>query len=51
MALIVEQAGGAATTGYARILDIVPESLYHRGPLILGSRNEVQTVISYLQAG
>jgi len=47
MSMIVEQAGGASWTGYERILDIQPESLHQRVPVILGSKNEVETVISY----
>ncbi len=47
MGFIVEQAGGEATTGTHRILDIEPESLHQRCPVILGSRNEVQRIISY----
>lgn len=47
MALLVEQAGGAATTGYRRILDIVPEKLHQRVPVILGSKNEVERVTGY----
>ncbi len=47
MALIVEQAGGAASTGYERILDIQPADLHQRVPVILGSRHEVETVVSY----
>lgn len=47
MAFIVEQAGGAATTGYERILDIQPTSLHQRVPVVLGSRLEVEHVTSY----
>jgi len=47
MALLIEQAGGAATTGYQRILDIAPEKLHQRVPVILGSKNEVERVTSY----
>ena len=47
MAFIVEQAGGAATTGRQRILDVVPTSLHQRVPVILGSRNEVERVTGY----
>jgi len=47
MAFIVEQAGGAATTGRERILDLNPEDLHQRVPVILGSRVEVDTVTSY----
>ncbi|MEO6967688.1 MAG: class 1 fructose-bisphosphatase [Rhodanobacteraceae bacterium] len=47
MALIVEQAGGAATNGRERILDIVPSKLHQRVPVFLGSKNEVETVTRY----
>jgi fructose-1,6-bisphosphatase I len=47
MAFIVEQAGGAATTGRRRILDIQPEKLHQRVPVILGSSNEVERVTAY----
>jgi fructose-1,6-bisphosphatase I len=42
MAFIFEQAGGAATDGERRILDIVPEKLHQRTPLVLGSREDVK---------
>ncbi|HJW25389.1 MAG TPA: class 1 fructose-bisphosphatase [Rhodocyclaceae bacterium] len=47
MAFLVEQAGGAATTGRQRILDLQPQKLHQRVPVILGSRNEVERVASY----
>jgi len=47
MAFIVEQAGGAATTGRTRILDIQPEKLHQRVPVILGSSHEVERVTAY----
>jgi len=47
MALIVEQAGGAATDGTQRILDIVPHKLHQRVPVFLGSKNEVDLVTRY----
>ena len=47
MALIVEQAGGAATDGRAPILDLQPKGLHQRVAVILGSRNEVERVTSY----
>jgi fructose-1,6-bisphosphatase I len=47
MAMLIEQAGGVATTGRVRILDIVPERLHQRVPVILGSRVEVERVASY----
>jgi len=45
IAWVVEQAGGAASTGRERILEIVPESLHQRVPLITGSRAEVEHVM------
>jgi len=47
MAFIVEQAGGAATTGLTRILHVQPESLHQRVPVFLGSKNEVERVTRY----
>jgi len=47
MSFIVEQAGGASTTGRERILDIQPSKLHQRVPVILGSKNEVERVASY----
>ena len=47
MSFIVEQAGGMSSTGRARIMDLQPEDLHQRVPVILGSRNEVERVVSY----
>jgi len=47
MALLVEQAGGAATDGKQRILDIQPTKLHQRVAVFLGSRNEVERVTRY----
>jgi fructose-1,6-bisphosphatase I len=47
MAFIVEQAGGAATTGRERILGIAPAQLHQRVPVFLGSKNEVERVTAY----
>ncbi|NEZ04776.1 class 1 fructose-bisphosphatase [Wenzhouxiangella sp. XN201] len=47
MAMIVEQAGGAATTGMQRILEVDPDELHQRVPVILGSRKEVERVTAY----
>lgn len=47
MAWLVEQAGGAATNGRERILDIQPQKLHERVSVILGSRNEVERVTKY----
>jgi fructose-1,6-bisphosphatase I len=42
LAFIVEQAGGKATTGKERILDIIPTELHQRVPLVIGSTKEVE---------
>ena len=47
MAFLVEQAGGAATNGEQRILDIQPEKLHQRVAVVLGSKNEVDRVTQY----
>jgi len=47
MSMIVEQAGGASTTGRERILDIQPSKLHQRVPVIMGSKNEVERVTGY----
>jgi fructose-1,6-bisphosphatase I / sedoheptulose-1,7-bisphosphatase len=47
MAMIMEQAGGAASTGRARILDVEPTSLHQRVPVVLGSRFEVERIEQY----
>jgi fructose-1,6-bisphosphatase I len=48
LAFIAEQAGGAATDGQRRILDIPPRQLHQRVPLILGGRKNVQQVHEFL---
>jgi fructose-1,6-bisphosphatase I len=47
MGWLVEQAGGAATDGQHRILDIAPDQLHQRVSVILGSKNEVERVTQY----
>jgi fructose-1,6-bisphosphatase I len=47
MSFLVEQAGGAATNGLQRILDIQPTTLHQRVSVILGSKNEVERVTGY----
>jgi fructose-1,6-bisphosphatase I/sedoheptulose-1,7-bisphosphatase/fructose-1,6-bisphosphatase I len=47
MALLVEQAGGLASTGRQRLLEVVPASLHERVPVILGSRREVERLVGY----
>ena len=47
MSMLIEQAGGASTTGRVRILEIEPTELHQRVPVIIGSKNEVERVTSY----
>ncbi len=45
LAMIVEQAGGLATDGIARILDLKPTELHQRCPLYIGSKNMVEAAM------
>jgi fructose-1,6-bisphosphatase len=47
MAMLIEQAGGAASTGRGRILEVAPASLHQRVPVILGSKSEVERLERY----
>lgn len=47
MSMLVEQAGGAATTGRHRIMSLEPQKLHQRVPVVLGSKNEVERVTRY----
>jgi fructose-1,6-bisphosphatase I len=47
MAFLVEQAGGAATNGEQRIMDLMPSKLHQRVAVMLGSKNEVERVTAY----
>jgi len=47
ISLLVEQAGGRATTGNQRLMEVKPESLHQRVALIMGSRNEVERIERY----
>jgi fructose-1,6-bisphosphatase I len=51
LALVAEQAGGRASTGSERILDIAPTSIHQRVPLILGSPFEVDLAVAYARGG
>jgi fructose-1,6-bisphosphatase I len=52
MSFIVEQAGGASTNGYERIMDIQPDELHQRVAVFLGSKNEVELATRYhVEAG
>ncbi len=47
MSFIVEQAGGIGSTGRERLLDVVPQDIHQRVPVIIGSRNEVERIERY----
>ncbi|MGD8643379.1 MAG: class 1 fructose-bisphosphatase [Chromatiales bacterium] len=47
MGMIVEQAGGGASTGRGRILELDPKELHQRVPVVLGSKNEVDIINRY----
>ncbi len=47
MSMIVEQAGGASSTGRMDIMDVKPEGIHDRVPVVLGSKNEVAKVVAY----
>jgi fructose-1,6-bisphosphatase I/sedoheptulose-1,7-bisphosphatase/fructose-1,6-bisphosphatase I len=47
MGMVMEQAGGLATTGRVRILDVQPDTIHQRIGVILGSRNEVERIERY----
>lgn len=49
LAMVVEQAGGKATTGTMRILDVEPKALHQRVPLIIGSAEDVAQAEAYIQ--
>lgn len=49
LALVVEQAGGRASTGAMRILDVEPKQLHQRVPLVIGSSENVGDVERFLQ--
>ncbi|MGJ5673297.1 MAG: class 1 fructose-bisphosphatase [Nostochopsis sp.] len=51
LAFLIEQAGGRATTGHENILDVIPKKLHQRTPLIIGSREDVAKVESFIQNG
>lgn len=45
MSFIMEQAGGLATTGTERVMEITPDFVHQRVPIIMGSPNEIQEVL------
>jgi fructose-1,6-bisphosphatase I len=49
MSFLIEQAGGMSTTGYQRIMEVQPEDIHQRVPVILGSKHEIERIIKYHQ--
>jgi fructose-1,6-bisphosphatase I len=49
MAFVIEQAGGAASTGRGPLLDVAPAKLHQRTPVVLGSSGEVEHVLRHLR--
>lgn len=47
MAFLIEQAGGLASTGHGRIMEVMPEEIHQRVPTLLGSKKEVESCLSY----
>ena len=47
MAFLMEQAGGLASTGEGRIMEVMPEEIHQRVPVIIGSKDEVEACLSY----
>jgi fructose-1,6-bisphosphatase I len=47
MAFLTEQAGGLATTGRGRILDVVPKDIHERSPVFLGSKEDVEDLLKF----
>ncbi len=50
MSWLIEQAGGQSSTGRMRVLELQPTDIHQRAPIIIGSKNEVDRVVTYYQA-
>lgn len=50
MAFLIEQAGGKASTGDIRIMEIMPNEIHQRVPVILGSKSEVEACLGYFES-
>jgi fructose-1,6-bisphosphatase I len=49
MAYLIEQAGGLASTGKGRVLDVQPNNIHQRVPIILGSKDDVTECLEYIK--
>lgn len=45
MSFIMEQAGGMASTGRMRMLDVVPKQIHERQPIFLGCKRDVEMIV------
>jgi fructose-1,6-bisphosphatase I len=49
MAFLIEQAGGLASTGNKRIMEVMPTDIHQRIPVLIGSKNEIEACLEYYQ--
>ena len=49
MSFIMEQAGGASTTGRSRVLELQPTKIHQREPIYIGCQRDVDLILSYLR--
>ena len=49
IAFLIEQAGGMATTGTQRVLDVQPESIHQRVPFVVGSPDDVEEYLALVK--
>ncbi|XP_016331956.1 fructose-1,6-bisphosphatase isozyme 2-like isoform X1 [Sinocyclocheilus anshuiensis] len=49
IAFLIEQAGGIATSGTQRVLDVIPDSLHQRLPFVVGSPDDVEEYLSFVK--
>ena len=47
MALLVQEAGGGAVNGTSELLDLLPDVLHQKVPVILGSKDEIDRIVNY----
>lgn len=51
MSFLIEQAGGIATTGKERVMDLIPNEVHQRMPLIIGGKEDVQELLDMYEEG
>jgi len=50
MSMLIEQAGGKSSTGKIRVMEMEPEEIHQRAPIIIGTSQEVSLVEHYTQS-